>query len=69
MSVISRFIRYYRPYRRTLFYDLSCATTLSGVDLVIPLLINHLLKTVFPQIDPAVVFRQVLQVAAVLLVL
>lgn len=69
MSVISRFIQYYRPYRKTLFYDLSCATSLSGVDLVIPLLINHLLKTVFPQVDPAVVFRQVLQVAAVLLVL
>ncbi len=69
MSVIRRFVRYYRPYRRTLFFDLFCASTASGVDLVIPLLINHLLKVVFPLLNPQTIYQDVLRVGALMLAL
>ena len=69
MSVIRRFLAYYRPYRRTLLYDLLCAVTASGVDLTIPMLLNFLLKQVFPQSNPDYVFNRVLLVGAGLLVL
>jgi ATP-binding cassette subfamily B protein len=67
MSVIRRFITYYHPYRKTLFNDMLCAVTASGVDLTIPMLLNYLLKTVFPQSDPDLVFNRVLLVGAGLL--
>ncbi|NLO36352.1 MAG: ABC transporter ATP-binding protein [Clostridiaceae bacterium] len=69
MSVIRRFLTYYHPYRRTLLYDLLCAVTASGVDLTIPMLLNYLLKQVFPQQNPDYVFDRVLLVGAGLLVL
>jgi len=69
MSVIRRFLAYYRPYRRTLLYDLLCAVTASGVDLTIPMLLNFLLKQVFPQSNPDYVFNRVLLVGAGLLAL
>lgn len=69
MSVIRRFLTYYRPYRRTLLYDLLCAVTASGVDLTIPMLLNFLLKQVFPQTNPDYVFNRVLWVGAGLLAL
>ena len=69
MSVIRRFITYYKPYRRTLFFDMLCAVTSSGVDLTIPMLLNYLLKTVFPLSDPDYVFNRVLMVGGGLLIL
>jgi len=67
MSVVRRFIAYYRPYRRTLLFDMLCAVAASGIDLTIPLLLNYLLKQVFPLSDQDRVFRQVLLVGAALL--
>ncbi len=69
MSVVRRFISYYRPYRRTLLYDMSCSVSAAGIDLVIPLLVNYLLKTVFPLADPDYVFSRVLLVGLALLIL
>lgn len=67
MSVIRRFTTYYQPYRKTLLYDMLCAITASGADLTLPLLLNYLLKNVFPQADPDRVFSQVLLVGAAML--
>jgi ATP-binding cassette subfamily B protein len=69
MSVIRRFIRYYRPYRKTLFFDLFCASAASGVDLIIPLLINYLLKKVFPLLNAQTIFQEIIRVAVLMLVL
>ena len=69
MSVIRRFIRYYRPYRKTLFFDLFCDSAASGVDLIIPLLINYLLKKVFPLLNAQTIFQEIIRVAVLMLVL
>ena len=69
MRTLRRFIQYYKPYRWTFFLDLFCATLVSLVDLVIPLLVNYVLKSVFPLTDKPLMFRLILQVSAGLLAL
>lgn len=44
MDKIRRFIAYYRPYKLLFFADMLCALTVSGVDLIFPILVRNLLN-------------------------
>lgn len=69
MKTVKRFISYYKPYKRALTMDLICASTVSGVDLIIPLLINYVIYTVLVQTDMERMTMMLLQTAIGLLVL
>ncbi|MDF2893026.1 MAG: thiamine transporter permease [Clostridia bacterium] len=43
MNRISRFIAYYKPYKLLFFADMLCALTVSGIDLIFPILVRNLL--------------------------
>lgn len=51
MNKLKRFLRYYKPHKKLLFLDLSCAATVSAVDLSYPLLSQYILKTLMPQMQ------------------
>ncbi|MDN5315144.1 MAG: ATP-binding cassette, subfamily bacterial, partial [Clostridiales bacterium] len=69
MNTIKRFVSYYRPYKKALAMDLLCASTVSGIDLIIPLLINYLIYTVLVQSDLDLMLRLLIQAALGLFVL
>lgn len=69
MKTVKRFISYYKPYKKALVMDLLCASTVSGVDLIIPLLINYVIYTVLVQTDMERMTMLLLQTAIGLLAL
>lgn len=69
MQTLRRFIRYYKPYKFMLLFDLFCATVVSGVDLTIPLIINQLLRGVFLMEDKSAMFSIVLWISLIFLAL
>lgn len=69
MNTIKRFVSYYRPYKKALAMDLLCASTVSGIDLIIPLLINYLIYTVLVQSDLDLMLRLLIQASLGLFVL
>lgn len=69
MKLFKRFIWYYKPYLGVFFMDMFCAAAVSGVDLVIPAVINHLVKEVFFIGDADAMFRTVVLIAGGLLAL
>ncbi|MCR5290774.1 MAG: ABC transporter ATP-binding protein/permease [Treponema sp.] len=49
MSLLKKFIPYYRPYFGVFLFDLFCATIISLVDLAYPQLLRTLARTLFTQ--------------------
>ncbi|WP_089609852.1 ABC transporter ATP-binding protein [Dehalobacterium formicoaceticum] len=49
MTILKRFISYYKPYRLLFFADMFCAVLVSAVDLAFPQVLNFLSKNVFTQ--------------------
>lgn len=47
MDTLKKFITYYKPYKNMFFMDMFCALTLSGIDLVFPLIVRYLLNDVY----------------------
>ncbi|MCI8541668.1 MAG: ABC transporter ATP-binding protein [Erysipelotrichaceae bacterium] len=47
MNVWSKFIRYYKPYRRIFFLDMLCACIISVIDLTFPQVLNYLNATLY----------------------
>ncbi|MBV4415419.1 ABC transporter ATP-binding protein/permease [Clostridium tyrobutyricum] len=47
MSILKKFIQYYRPYKFLFYMDLFCALIVSLVDLSFPLILTYLSRTVF----------------------
>ncbi|NMM65743.1 ABC transporter ATP-binding protein [Clostridium sp. P21] len=47
MSIIKKFIGYYKPYKGMFFMDMFCALTLSAIDLAFPLVVRYLLNDVY----------------------
>ena len=41
-QLIRRFLPYYRPYRKTLFFDLFCALLTTGSELLLPMLVREI---------------------------
>jgi ATP-binding cassette subfamily B protein len=68
-STFKRFISFYGPYKRTLFFDLLCAMLVSAVGLIFPMIIQRLTNEVFLLHDSALMQRLLLQYAAFLLIL
>lgn len=56
MNIFQRFMQFYGPYRRLLYFDLCCAIILSLIDLAFPQLLYYLTHYVFVQ-DREVIIR------------
>lgn len=69
MRILKRFIHYYKPYKGAFFMDMFCAMLVSGVDLSVPLIINHLVRDVFILPDTALLTRLAMQTLAIMAVL
>jgi len=67
MSIWSKFIQYYKPYRYLFFTDLACASVVSLVDITFPQILYYLTHTVF--IRSAEEIKQVLGFVAAGMVL
>ncbi len=68
-STVGRFIRYYKPYKRTLFLDLFCAAVIGLVGVVFPVILRRLTGQIFLMPDTAEMMRQLWIYSGVLLVL
>ena len=51
MDTLKKFTSYYKPYKDMFFMDMFCALTLSGIDLVFPLIVRYLLNDVYTMND------------------
>jgi hypothetical protein len=67
MNSIKKFISYYNPYKHLFFSDMFCALTLSGIDLLFPLVVRYLLNDVYIMEDRGRILHYVLIIGSVLL--
>lgn len=67
MERIKAFIKYYKPYKKIFFTDMFCALTLSGIDLVFPLLVGFLMDDVYILNDTEKVMKYIVIVGIALL--
>lgn len=67
MKTMKAFIKYYKPYKKMFFMDMFCALTLSGIDLVFPLLVGFLMDDVYILSDNSQIVRYIVGVGCVLL--
>ncbi len=44
MEKIKRFIKYYNPYKKIFLFDMLCAFTAAGIDLIFPIVVRFLLN-------------------------
>ena len=63
------FIKYYKPYKKLFFTDMFCALTLSGIDLIFPLLVGYLMDEVYILQDTTTIFKYIGIVGGVLFAL
>ena len=47
MSILKKFIKFYKPYKVLFFADMFCALIVSAVDLSFPLLLSYLSKNFY----------------------
>lgn len=59
MNTMKAFIKYYKPYKKLFFTDMFCALTLSGIDLIFPLLVGFLMDEVYILQDGAAVMKYI----------
>lgn len=67
MNTMKAFIKYYKPYKKMFFTDIFCALTLSGIDLVFPLLVGFLMDEVYILSDANQIMKYILLVGFALL--
>lgn len=67
MNTMKAFIGYYKPYKKIFIADMVCALTLSGIDLVFPLLVGFLMDEVYILHDASIVLHYILLIGSVLL--
>lgn len=67
MDTIKKFISYYKPYKGMFLTDMFCALTLSGIDLVFPLIVNYLLDNVYTLQDKNTMIKIVAYIGLALL--
>lgn len=67
MNTLKAFIKYYKPYKKMFFTDMFCALTLSGIDLVFPLLVGYLMDEVYVLSDTQQIMKFIGIVGAALL--
>ncbi len=69
MNIHKKFIAYYKPYKKIFFIDIVSVFIMSAVDIVIPLIITYMLKTVFVSSDNAFIYSTTTKVCTLLLFL
>ncbi|MDT8719566.1 ABC transporter ATP-binding protein [Clostridium sp. 19966] len=67
MKTLKKFISYYKPYKGLFLADMFCAMTLSGVDLVFPLIVRYLLNDVYVMPDKSKILTYVIYLGVALL--
>lgn len=67
MDTMKAFIKYYKPYKKLFLADMFCALTLSGIDLVFPLLVGYLMDDVYILSDTAKVIQSIGIIGLILL--
>ncbi|AKA69806.1 ABC transporter ATP-binding protein [Clostridium scatologenes] len=60
MSILKKFIDYYKPYKSMFFMDMFCALVLSAIDLAFPLVVRYLLNDVYTLTDKIKLLHYVL---------
>ena len=55
MSILTRFVSYYQPYRKFFFVDILCAVVLSVIDLSFPQFVRWLPEGLFAG-EPAAIY-------------
>lgn len=66
MDTLKKFMSYYKPYKNMFFMDMFCALTLSGIDLVFPLIVRYLLNDVYTMSDKNILLRYVIYIGIAL---
>ncbi len=66
MSLIRKFIPYYKPYIGVFLLDLLCASVLSVIDLAFPQFLRILRQTLFLE-EPGVILKRLWVIALLLL--
>lgn len=66
IKTIKRFSTYYKPYKGLFFTDMFCALTLSGIDLVFPLMVRFLMNEVYIKEDGAQIIRHIIPMGLIL---
>lgn len=66
MDTLKKFMSYYKPYKNMFFMDMFCALTLSGIDLVFPLIVRYLLNDVYTMSDKNSLLRYVIYIGIAL---
>lgn len=69
MKSLKKFISYYVPYKHLFFADMLCALTLSGIDLVFPMIVKYLLNDVYILNDANKILRNVIYVGIGLMIM
>ncbi|MCT8975365.1 ABC transporter ATP-binding protein/permease [Clostridium sp. CX1] len=69
MDTIKKFISYYKPYKGMFFMDMFCALTLSGIDLVFPLIVRYLLDNVYTMGDGNKILHYVIYIGIAMLLM
>ncbi|GAB6154666.1 ABC transporter ATP-binding protein [Desulfosporosinus burensis] len=58
MTILKKFIKYYKPYKFLFYADMVCAILVSIVDLAFPQILNYLTKNLFNQ-DKAIIMQAI----------
>ena len=69
MKTMKAFIKYYKPYKKLFLTDMFCALTLSGIDLIFPLLVGYLMDEVYILQDTTTIFKYIGIVGGILFAL
>ena len=69
MKSFKKIIGYYKPYKHLFYADMFCALTLSGIDLVFPLIVRYLLDDVYILKDGNKIITYVIFIGIALLVM
>ena len=69
MKSFKKFISYYNPYKHLFYADMLCALTLSGIDLVFPLIVRYLLDDVYILKDGNKIIKYVIFIGIALLIM
>lgn len=67
LSLLRKFIKYYKPYKGLFFTDMFCAMVLSAIDLVFPMIVRYLLNDVYILKDASKIIRSVAFIGGALL--
>ncbi len=69
MNIHKEFIKYYKPYKKIFFVDICSAFIMSIIDIILPLVVSFMLKTVYISNDISYILRETKKVCLLLLIL